>query len=30
MFLVCSTPLCAFGCAAHPIPPIQQQTNPLY
>jgi hypothetical protein len=22
MFLVCSTPLRAFGCVAHPIPPI--------
>jgi hypothetical protein len=26
MFLVCSTLLRAFGCAAHLIPPIQQET----
>jgi hypothetical protein len=30
MFVVCSTPLCAFGCAARLIPPLQQQTNPLH
>jgi hypothetical protein len=30
MFLVCSTLLCAFGCAAHLISPIQQQTDPLH
>jgi hypothetical protein len=31
MFLDCSTPLLhAFGCAAHLIPPIQQQTDPLH
>jgi hypothetical protein len=30
MFLACSTPLRAFGCAAHPIPPIQQQTDLIH
>jgi hypothetical protein len=30
MFSVCSTLLVAFGCAAHLIPLIQQQTDPLH
>jgi hypothetical protein len=30
VFLVCSTPLRAFGCASHLIPPIQQQSDLLY
>jgi hypothetical protein len=30
MFLVCSTLLCAFGFAAHLIPSIQHQTDPLH
>jgi hypothetical protein len=30
VFVVCSTPLHAFGCATDPIPPIQQQTDPMH
>jgi hypothetical protein len=30
VFLVCSTLLRALSCAAHLIPPIQQQTDPLH